>query len=147
MQFFKNFFALKTKLILLFLVLALFPLAVVGVFSINTTESLIENLVLRQLENIATDKAAILERWVEERKQDMQVIAGTTLVKTLEPALIAPYLELIQKHYGVYTNISVLSEKNDLILSTQKTHQTLGATRLAGGAKKKPCSFSHHPSP
>ena len=136
MQLFKNFFALKTKLIFLFLVLALFPLAVVGVFSINTTESLIENLVLRQLENIATDKAAILERWLEERKQDMQVIAGTTWVKTLEPAKISPYLELIRTHYGVYTSILVLSDKNDLILSTQNTHPVLDTIPMAGKTQK-----------
>ena len=117
----------------LFLVLALVPLTVVGVFSIHTTESLIENLVSRQLENIATDKAALLERWLKERKQDIQVIAGTSLVKTLDPVLIAPYLELIKIHYGVYNNISVLSAQNDLVVSTQNTHPKLDTTLLARG--------------
>ncbi len=136
MRFFKKFFALKTKLVLLFLVLALFPLAVVGVFSINTTESLIENLVLRQLENIATDKAAILERWLEERKQDMQVIAGTSLLKSLDPALIAPYLKLIQIHYGVYNDISVLSAQNDFVLSTNETYPKFDTAHLSGCSTK-----------
>ncbi|MBN1833859.1 MAG: HAMP domain-containing protein [Deltaproteobacteria bacterium] len=132
MWFLENIFALKTKLVLLFLALALVPLAVVGAFSVNTTESLIENLVLRQLENIAKDKAAILERWLEERKQDMQVIAGTSLVKTLEPALIAPYLRLIQIRYGVYNDLSVLSVQNDLVFSTQETHPKPDTSLLAG---------------
>lgn len=103
--------------------LALVPLAVVGLFSINTTESLIKNLALRQLENIAADKAAILERWLEERKQDLQVIAGTSLVKSMDPQLIAPYLDLIRTHYGVYNNISVLSDKDELVYSTKHTLQ------------------------
>ncbi len=132
MQFLKNIFALKAKLVFLFLVLAFVPLAVVGVFSINTTESLIENLVLRQLENIATDKASILERWLEERKQDIQVIAGTSLVKTLNPSLIAPYLELIQIHYGVYNDISVFSAQNELVLSTQDTPSKIDPSLFAG---------------
>jgi len=133
LRFYKNIFALKTKLVFLFLVLALVPLAVVGVFSINTTEALIENLVLRQLENIAADKAAILERWLEERKQDMQVIAGTSLVKTLDPGLITPYLKLVQTHYGVYNDISVLSARNEVILSTRDMHPALDAGSLSPG--------------
>ena len=103
----------------MFLVLALVPLIVVGAFSIHSTESLIEKLVMRQIENVAADKATIMERWLEERRQDMNVIAGTSLVKSLDAALIAPYLELIQTHYGVYTNLSVLSARNELVLSTR----------------------------
>jgi len=132
LNIFNNLFALKTKLVFLFLVLALVPLAVVGVFSINTTESLIENLVLRQLENIAADKVSILERWLNERKQDMKVIAGTSLIKTLDPELIAPYLELIKIHYGVYNDISVLSAQNDLIFSTLDMSQNLDTSLLTG---------------
>ena len=119
MPFMKSLFTLRTKLVLLFLVLVLVPLAVIGVFSIDTTEALIENLVLRQLENVAADKAAILERWLEERKQDMEVIAGTSLVKSMDPAIIAPYLELIRIHYGVYNNIQVVSAENHIVFSTK----------------------------
>ncbi len=103
----------------MFLLLTLVPLIVVGAFSIHTTESLIEKLVMRQIETVAADKATILERWLEERRQDMNVIAGTSLVKSLNPELIAPYLELIQTHYGVYANLSVLSNQDGLVLSTQ----------------------------
>ncbi|MCU0614526.1 MAG: hypothetical protein MUD09_05520, partial [Desulfobacterales bacterium] len=60
----KLIFNLQTKLMLIFLLVALVPIAAVGVFSIKTTEQLIVNLVMRQLENIADDKVAILERWV-----------------------------------------------------------------------------------
>ena len=133
MRFYKNIFALKTKLVFLFLVVALVPLAVVGGVSIHTTESLIENLVLRQLENLAGDKAAILERWLEERKQDMQVIAGTSLLKSMDAALIKPYLELIQTQYGVYTNILVLSPQNEVILSTRDTHLPVDFDSLSFG--------------
>ncbi|MFO7963768.1 MAG: cache domain-containing protein [Desulfobacterales bacterium] len=114
----KSLFTLKNKLVLLFLVLALVPLAVIGGFSIKTTEALIESLVVRQLENIAADKAAILERWLEERKQDLQVIAGTSLLKSMEPRLIAPYFESIQRHYGVYNDITMVSAEKELIVST-----------------------------
>ena len=142
MRLFNNIFALKTKLVFFFLVLALVPLAVVGVVSITTTETLIENLVLRQLENIAADKAAILERWLEERKQDMQVIAGTSLVRTLDPSFIAPYLKLIHTHYGVYNNISVVSAQNEVILSSQDAHPVQNAGSLPAAGEEAPLILS-----
>ena len=147
MQLFTKFLALKTKLVFLFLVLALVPLAIVGAFSIHSTKSLIENLVMRQLENIATDKAAILERWLEERRQDIQVIAGTSLVKTLNPEVIAPYLELIRHHYGVYNSITVLSAQHAIIVRTRDEHPDPDAALLTGGTEA-PLVFSpitYHP--
>jgi len=131
----KTLFTLKTKLVFLFLVLALVPLGVIGMYSIDTTEALIEKLVLRQLENVASDKAAILERWVEERKQDMQVIAATSLLKSMDPKVIAPYLELVQAHYGVYNNMTVASSENRIVFSTQAADPIADISALATGSE------------
>jgi signal transduction histidine kinase len=111
-------FTLKTKLMLFFLVLALVPISIIGIFSINNTEELVINLVLRQLKNVATDKVAILERWLSERKEDMQVITGTSILKTMNPEMIASYLNLIQNHYGVYKDITVVAANGDIIFSS-----------------------------
>ncbi|PKN62423.1 MAG: histidine kinase [Deltaproteobacteria bacterium HGW-Deltaproteobacteria-15] len=129
----KTLLTLKTKLVFLFLVLALVPLGIIGMFSIDTTEALIESLVLRQLENVASDKAALLERWVEERKQDMQVIAATSLLKSMDPKVIAPYLELVQAHYGVYNNMTVASSENKIVFSTQATDPIADITAWTTG--------------
>ncbi len=99
---------LQIKLMLIFMIVALIPIGAVGVFSIKTTQQLIIKMVMRQLENIAADKVAILERWISERKADMRVIAETSILKTLDPDMIAPYLDLIQKHYGVYKKHTVI---------------------------------------
>ncbi len=98
--------------------LALVPPLVFGIFSIKTTETVINNLVSQQIENIAADKAVILERWLQERKQDMQVIAGTSIVKSMDPVIIGPYLDLVRDQYRVYNNISIFSDKNELVYST-----------------------------
>ena len=105
----KFIFNLQTKLMLIFLLVALVPIAAIGVFSIKTTEQLIVNMLMRQLENVAVDKVAILERWLSERKADMLVMAGTSILKSMDPEIIAPYLDLIQKKYGVYKKHTVLS--------------------------------------
>src|SRR6056297_3045665 len=72
----KMAFNLRTKVLLIFLILALVPLLMIGWFSLKTTENLIVSMVVRQLENAAIDKVALLERWLDERKADMEVIAG-----------------------------------------------------------------------
>jgi two-component system, NtrC family, sensor kinase len=100
---------LQTKLMIIFLMVALVPIAAVGIFSIKTTQQLIVNMVMRQLENVAVDKVAILERWLSERKADMLVIANTSILKSMDPEIIVPYLDLIQKNYGVYKEHTVIS--------------------------------------
>jgi two-component system, NtrC family, sensor kinase len=100
---------LQTKLMIIFLMVALVPIAAVGIFSIKTTQQLIVNMVMRQFENVAVDKVAILERWLSERKADMLVIANTSILKSMDPEIIVPYLDLIQKNYGVYKKHTVIS--------------------------------------
>ncbi|MDY6822729.1 MAG: cache domain-containing protein [Thermodesulfobacteriota bacterium] len=139
MWFLNNILTLRTKLAFLFLVLVLVPLVVIGMFSINITETLIENLVVRQLENVAVDKVAILERWLAERKQDMQVIAGTSLVKSMEPGVIAPYLKLIETRYGVYNNIAVVAATGDVIFSTHFPASAIATNGLPTG---KDCTLT-----
>ncbi len=115
----RRFFNLRAKMLFIFLILALAPLAVIGWFSLKTTEDLIVSMVVRQLENVAVDKVAILERWLEERKADLMVIGATSLVQSMDPELIAPYLELIQKEYGVYRHLVVVSAEGELVFNTQ----------------------------
>jgi signal transduction histidine kinase len=111
-------FNLQAKVMLIFIVLALAPLAAIGTFSVKATEQLIVNMVMRQLENVAADKAAILERWLDERKADLMVIGGTSILKSMDPLLIAPYINLVQKNYLVYKNLTVMSETGEIVFST-----------------------------
>ncbi|MFO7931139.1 MAG: cache domain-containing protein [Desulfosalsimonas sp.] len=111
---------LRTKVTVIFLVLALVPLMIIGWFSIQTTEKLIVSMVMRQLENAATDKAAILERWLDERKADLQVVAGTSAVKSMDPGRISPYLELVREKYGVYKGLTVVSANGRIVHNNQE---------------------------
>lgn len=108
---------LQVKVMLLFLTISLLPLSIVGVFSIKTTEKLIVDMVMRQLENVAADKASILERWLSERKADMLVISGTPVLQSMIPESISPYLHLIQKKYEVYQKHTLISPSEDLAVT------------------------------
>jgi two-component system NtrC family sensor kinase len=109
---------LQIKVGLLFLLVALIPLAIVGTFSIKTAEDLILNMVSNQLENVATDKVALLARWISERRVDLQVVAGSSILKSMDPEQITPYLELVRKKYGVYEGFSAISRDGRIVVNT-----------------------------
>ncbi|MBU1171699.1 MAG: sensor histidine kinase [Proteobacteria bacterium] len=111
-------FNLRTKLMLIFLVLVLIPLVVIGWFSIKITEDLIAGMVHRQLYNVAVDKISLLEHWLNERKADLTVISKTSILKSMDTGLIEPYLELMRHQYGVYKDFSVFSASGDLVFTT-----------------------------
>ena len=110
---------LRAKVTLIFLILALLPLIIIGRFSLKTTEELIGRMVIRQLENAAVDKVTLLERWLAERKADLAVVAGTALLKSMDPAKMGPYLELIRENYGVYKDLTVVSAAGDIVFSSR----------------------------
>jgi len=115
--------SLQTKVMLIFLVLALGPLLIIGRFSLIFTEELIASMVIRQLDNVAVDKVAILERWLEERKADLKVAAGTSMLKTMNAETITPYLDLMQKKYGVYKELTVVSADGKRIFNSREGQQ------------------------
>ncbi|PLX46826.1 MAG: histidine kinase, partial [Desulfobacteraceae bacterium] len=111
---------LRFKVMVIFLTLALVPLVTIGWVSIKATEELIVDMVIRQLQNVAVDKIALLEHWLDERKADLTVIAETSLLKTMDPEEITPYLDLIRKKYGVYRALTVISASGDVITCSRE---------------------------
>jgi len=105
---------LRIKVMLLFVFLALAPLGLVGFFAIKTAEELILNMVKNQLENVAVDKAALLERWISERRADLEVVAGSAIIRSLNHDAIAPYLELVRDTYKVYSGFVVVSREGGI---------------------------------
>lgn len=99
--------SLQVKLMLLFFVFALVPLCAVGMLSIRTAEELILNMATNQIGQVAVDKAALLGRWISERKADLEVMAGSSVLRSMEPEQIIPYLELVRNKYRVYDEIAV----------------------------------------
>ncbi len=111
---------LQLKLTLFIFVLELVPLLGVGMLSIRSAEELILNMVTNQIEHIAADKAALLERWISERKADVEVIAGSSILRSMEPEPIAGYLDLVRNKYHVYGEISVATREGVPIYPKRK---------------------------
>lgn len=77
---FKNI-KLGPKLIALFLIAGLIPLAIIGILSYNMASQALTQLAYNQLSSVRSIKKAQIERYFEERKGDMNVLVET--VKTL----------------------------------------------------------------
>ncbi len=114
-SFFNN---LQNRVMLLFLLCALVPLSIVGTFSIRTAEELITEMVSSQLENVADDKAALLDRWMSERKSDLKVVAGSSILRSMDPGQIAPYLQLVEDNYQVYQGFIVVSDNGEAVFDS-----------------------------
>lgn len=122
----KKFFLanLQIKVMLLFVAIALVPLGVMGAFAIKTAEELILNMVKNQIKHVAVDKAALLERWISERKADLEVVAGSSILRSLDREQIVPYFELVKDKYKVYSEFIVVSRDGSVVYdsSNKKSH-------------------------
>ena len=121
----KRMFTLQSKVMLIFLPLTIAPLLIIGYFSFHFSEELIISMVVRQLENVAEDKSALLEGWLEERMADMSMVAETSLIKSMNPDKIRPYLDLIKEKYGVYKELAVVSKNGNVIASSPEKQKNL----------------------
>lgn len=77
--------------------------------ALKTAERVAAGIVTNQLENVAADKQALLQRWIAERKADVGVIARSSIVRGLDPARIAEYLRSVGEQYQAYDRFVVVA--------------------------------------
>jgi len=112
---------LQTQVTMGFLLVSLVPLGTVSVFSVRTANKVIEDIVQNQLDNVAAEKQALLERWIMERKADLEVLAGSTTVRKADPAEVAPYFELVRDQYEVYRRFIIGGPDGEVIYDSTGT--------------------------
>jgi signal transduction histidine kinase len=96
------------KLALGFLLVSLVPLGIVSLFSVRTADRLVESIVTSQLENMAAEKQQLLQRWIAERRADLEVVAASEIVAGMKPGPMAGYLRLVRDRYEVYRRFVVV---------------------------------------
>lgn len=111
-RFFDN---LQFKAAIVFLLLSIVPLGIVSVFAVQTANRVIESIVTNQLENVAAEKQELLQRWIAERKADLEVVAGSAPVRSLDPAQVKAYLDLVRQQYKVYKRFVVVGRQGQVI--------------------------------
>jgi len=103
---------------ILFSLFALVPLCAVGLFSMRTAEEVILKMAGNQVEQLARDKEALLERWISERKADIAVLAGSSILSSADLEAMGAYLRLVKENYRVYSGIAVVGGDGGLIYAT-----------------------------
>ncbi|VBB44179.1 Cache sensor signal transduction histidine kinase [uncultured Desulfatiglans sp.] len=105
-------------MMILFSLFALVPLCAVGLFSMRTAEEVILKMAGNQVEQLARDKEALLERWISERKADIAVVAGSSILSSEDLEAMGAYLRLVKENYRVYSGIAVVGGDGGLIYAT-----------------------------
>ncbi len=116
--------SLRGKLLALFLVLALLPLAAVSVLAFWQSEQMLHTRIFAELDRTAEFEANAIARWVRERKDDMVVVAGTARVRTMNPAQVADSIKQYFDQWGIYETMFLAG------LDGKTIYRTDGATPL-----------------
>lgn len=110
---------LRFRVALVILSVTLLPLGFVSLFSIWTAEQIITRIVTNQLDNMAAEKQDLLERWIAERKADVGVVAGSSIVRGMEAVKIESQVRLVQQQYGTYQRFVVVGPDGQTVFDTQ----------------------------
>ncbi|MHC1729879.1 MAG: ATP-binding protein [Syntrophobacteraceae bacterium] len=109
---------MQFKLMVLISIFTLAPLCVFGLFAVQMAEGLILSMATNQIEHVLLDKATLLERWISERKADVEVIAGSSILKSMNREQIVTFLVLVRSKYQVYREIMLVSNDGRIISSS-----------------------------
>lgn len=98
---------LQSKVAIIFLLVALVPLGAGSLLALRTAHRLIVSLVSNQLDNLAAEKQELLDRWMAERRADLEMAARSAPLRSMQASQIGPFLAIMQEKYRVYKRFRV----------------------------------------
>jgi signal transduction histidine kinase len=110
-----------------FLAVALVPLAAGSVLAIRVCERLIVGLVTSQLDNLAAEKRELLERWMSERRADLEMAAESAQLRGMASEQIGPFLRSLQDKYKVYKQFTVAGPDGRIVYASAPTTASVSA--------------------
>ncbi|MFQ5862922.1 MAG: PAS domain S-box protein [Candidatus Brocadiales bacterium] len=121
------FKSIKTRLIVLFLLLAFLPLLFLRVVAYPRAIEALKTETERYLKNAGIKQAALIEMWMRERVEDVRVTAKNPLVisgthitpSDKEFLLLSALLNTIKESYG-YKEIVISDTRGEVRISTSK---------------------------
>jgi methyl-accepting chemotaxis protein len=100
--------SLKGRLITLFLALSLAPLAIVGTLTFLQSQQTLQEATYSDLDRSSQVQSAILEQWLNQRIADMQLLATTEEIQTMQPERVNPYLKtMLEQYKPIYESLVV----------------------------------------
>lgn len=113
-----SFQSLKVKLLIVFISLAVLPLLLAGVLSYWQSQQALRSRIYEGTESSSKIIAELIEQWVNARLDNMQVLAGTARVRTLEPEQAADAINQYFKQWAIYDSLFLVGPDGNTIYFT-----------------------------
>ena len=110
--------SLRTKFVLLFLVLFFIPFGLLTLISVSMSKGMMKESTISHLQNLVEVKGVAIEQWLKERIGDAKTISESQEIKSLDPKRIEPYVKLVKGFYQAYREISVFDLNGKRIPAT-----------------------------
>ncbi|MBL8057608.1 MAG: methyl-accepting chemotaxis protein [Anaerolineales bacterium] len=113
--------SLRARLTGLFVLLALLPLIVTGVFAYWQSRAALQTRIEAELERGLRIQTSSIVAWVEERRGDMRVLAGTARVRTMDPAQAADAVRQYFEMWGFYETMFLVDPAGQSVFVTDNS--------------------------
>jgi len=115
----KNFLhSLRGRLLLAFMALALIPLGFVGGAAYWQSQQALNNRIVDELQNRGTGLAGTMADWLQERTDDMVVLAGTARVRTMDATKASDAVNQYFDQWGYYETIFAIQADGQTFYAT-----------------------------
>lgn len=104
-------YSLRTKWMLLFFAFFFIPFVILIFFSVSMSKGMMRQSIFSHLQNLVDVKAMATEHWLRERIGDGKIISESQEIKSLDPAKVDPFLNMVKHFYQAYLDISVADLK------------------------------------
>jgi methyl-accepting chemotaxis protein len=112
--------SLRSKLLAAFLALSLLPLVAAAAIAFVVGYNTLHQGTARALEQTVEMQAQALDTWIAERRQDMETVAGTARVRSMEPKQVADAVSQYHQMWGVYETMFVAGPDGMTIYNTDQ---------------------------
>ncbi|HEX2988983.1 MAG TPA: methyl-accepting chemotaxis protein [Chloroflexota bacterium] len=110
----------KGKFFIIVLLLAILPALVVGLVAGRQSGSALETEASEKLQETAQLNAQRTQDWANTRLKEVQVLAETDSVRSMDPAIARPFLKTAQKQFGgTFATFSLVNGSGTIIANTE----------------------------
>ncbi|MCB0173626.1 MAG: hypothetical protein KDJ97_24115 [Anaerolineae bacterium] len=109
------FYSIRGKLLLFFLGLSLLPLALVGTLAYWESQRVLRTRITHELEMRALFEADIVERWFSSRLTEIEVMASSKEVQSMDPNQIQEIIVLYTQKWNHYETLFVANAEGMIV--------------------------------
>jgi hypothetical protein len=102
-----DLFSLNTRLVLVFLLVALIPTVVTGALSYWQSQAALRSRIVDSMSRISKDESDAVKRWFDQAQQDVITLAGTARVRTMDKAQMVDAVKQYYDQWGIFDDLTV----------------------------------------